>query len=66
MFTSDLKPTSSFKRQKLLCDCLYDENSEDNHENDPNEDDYEQLDYEGGCFLSIKLLLSSPIKSKVA
>ena len=48
----DLKPHSPFKRQKLLCDCLCDKNSEDNHENDLNEDDYEQLDYEGECFLA--------------
>ena len=61
-----MKPTSPFKRQKHLYDCLCDENSEDNHENDPKEDDYEQLDYEGECFFSIKLLLSSSIKSKVA
>lgn len=41
-------------------------NSEDNQEYDPNEDDYEQLDYEGECFFGVKLLLSSPIKSNVA
>ena len=39
----DLNHTSPFKRQKLLGDCLCDEDSEADLESDTNEDDYEEL-----------------------
>ena len=67
VFTSeviqDFKPTNPFKREKHLCNCLGDENSVDNHENDPNEDDYEHLDYEGECFLAPNYCCQVQVKS---
>jgi len=49
----DLDHTSPFKRRKLLGSCLCDENSEADHEKDPNEDDYGELGYAGEWFCEL-------------